>query len=469
MLREFGTSIHRVWLLTDVALCIALFSAFAYHPALAHSSGLSNYGPLLLGTMAISTGLTWQIILGRFGVYESHRRVDLDQLMMRLLLGDVVGALTLAAVLFTIGVTAAPLMPLALGAGMFMIQAATRVPTIVLLRIIRRRGKNFRNIVLVGAGPRARDATDTIARHPEWGHRVVGYVDDGAPDFRPAVPVEKIHKLIDLPALLRTETVDEVLVACPRSMLAGLTPVVRECALVGVPITLLTDLFGDQLPAPKIGSFETLTTLSFAPVHHNELELMVKRAADLLGGAVGLVVFLPVIAVAAALIRFDSRGPVLFRQIRCGLNGRRFEMIKLRTMDVDAESRKHELMHLNEMDGPVFKLENDPRVTRVGALLRRYSIDELPQFWNVLTGDMSLVGPRPPTPDEVIHYQGDTRRRLSMRPGLTCYWQVSGRNEIAFSDWIKLDLLYIDTWSLVNDLVILLRTVPSVLLRRGAR
>lgn len=468
MLRQFGTSIHRVWLLTDVALCIVLFSAFAYHPVLAHSSGLANYGPVWLGAMAISTGLTWQIILGRFGVYESQRRVNLDQLMLRLLLGDVVGGLTLAAVLFTLGVTAAPLMPLALGAGMFMFQAATRVPTMVLLRIIRRRGKNFRNIVLVGAGPRARDATDTIARHPEWGHRVVGYIDDGGPDFRPAVPIEKIHKLIDLPALLRSDAVDEVLVACPRSMLACLTPVVRECALVGVPITLLTDLFGDQLPAPKVGSFESLTTLSFAPVHHNELELMVKRATDILGGALGLVVSLPVIAVAAALIRLDSRGPVLFRQIRCGLNGRRFEMIKLRTMDVGAEGRKHELMHLNQMDGPVFKLENDPRVTRIGALLRRYSLDELPQFWNVLTGDMSLVGPRPPTPDEVIHYQGDTRRRLSMRPGLTCYWQVSGRNEIGFSDWIKLDLMYIDTWSLMNDLVIILRTIPSVLRTRGA-
>ena len=168
-------------------------------------------------------------------------------------------------------------------------------------------------------------------------------------------------------------------------------------------------------------------------------------------------------------IRLDSKGPVFFRQIRCGLNGRHFEMLKLRTMVADAESRKHELLERNEMDGPVFKMKRDPRITAVGHWLRKLSIDEFPQFWNVVKGDMSLVGPRPPTPDEVVHYQGDTRRRLSMRPGLTCYWQVSGRNELSFAEWIKLDLLYIDTWSLMNDAIIILRTIPEVLRARGAR
>lgn len=469
MLRELGGSIHRVQLLADVALCIALFSALAYHPYFADGIGVGGYGPLVIGMLAIFTGLAWQIVLGRFGVYESQRRISVYQLMTRLFLADTVAAGALAALLVTIGVKGSALLPLALGASMFVAQAAIRISGMALLRVMRRRGINFRDVVIVGSGPRARHATATIAEHSEWGLRVVGYIDDGSPDFVPMVPVEQIHKFIDLPALLRTETVDELLVACPRSMLGELGPVVRECALVGVPVTFLTDLFGDQLPVPRVGTFGPFTTLSFAPVHHNEVELMVKRGLDILGGAVGLLLFAPVIAVAAAFIRLNSNGPVFFRQTRCGLNGRRFEMVKLRTMDIDAEDRKQALMHLNEMDGPVFKLEKDPRVTPIGAVLRHYSIDELPQFWNVLKGEMSLVGPRPPTPDEVIHYLGDSRRRLSMRPGLTCYWQISGRNNIGFSDWIKLDLMYIDTWSLMNDLFILVRTVPSVLFGRGAR
>jgi exopolysaccharide biosynthesis polyprenyl glycosylphosphotransferase len=418
--------------------------------------------------MAVCTGLAWQIVLSRFGVYESQRRIGVYELMTRLLLADAVAAGSLAVVLVITGANASALLPLAMGAGMFATQTVTRISGMLLLRIIRRRGSNSRKVVIVGAGPRARHATDTIDWHPEWGLRVVGYIDDGGPDFSPQVPVEKIHKLIDLQWLLRTETVDELLVACPRSMIDALTPVVRECALVGVPVTFLTDLFGDQLPVPKVGTFGSFTTLSFAPIHHNELELMVKRGIDILGATLGLILSLPVIAVSAALIRLASPGPVFFRQVRCGLNGRRFEMLKLRTMDVDAEEKKQDLMHLNEMDGPAFKLENDPRVTPIGAVLRRFSIDELPQFWNTLKGDMSLVGPRPPTPDEVIHYMGDTRRRLSMRPGLTCYWQISGRNEMGFSDWIKLDLMYIDTWSVMNDLYIIAKTIPTVLLARGA-
>jgi lipopolysaccharide/colanic/teichoic acid biosynthesis glycosyltransferase len=159
---------------------------------------------------------------------------------------------------------------------------------------------------------------------------------------------------------------------------------------------------------------------------------------------------------------------VLFRQTRCGLNGRRFEIVKLRTMCANAEQRLDEILHLNEMDGPVFKVKDDPRVTRVGRLLRRYSLDEIPQLWNVLRGDMSLVGPRPPLPHEVSQYESAERRRLSMRPGLTCLWQVSGRNDIGFEEWVRLDLEYIDGWSLYQDFKILVRTVPAVLFGTGA-
>ncbi len=173
-------------------------------------------------------------------------------------------------------------------------------------------------------------------------------------------------------------------------------------------------------------------------------------------------------AAIALAIRLTSSGQVLFRQVRCGLNGRRFTLYKFRTMVEDAERRRPELHHLNEMDGPVFKVRRDPRVTRLGRLLRRYSLDELPQLWNVLSGTMSLVGPRPAIPEEVAQYQRWQRRRLSMRPGLTCLWQISGRNDLDFDRWMELDLEYIDSWSPLLDLKILARTVPVVLSGRGA-
>jgi exopolysaccharide biosynthesis polyprenyl glycosylphosphotransferase len=194
----------------------------------------------------------------------------------------------------------------------------------------------------------------------------------------------------------------------------------------------------------------------------------VKRAIDLTVAGTLLVLAAPALAVAGALIKLTSPGPVLFRQVRCGLYGRPFHMLKLRTMHQDAEQRRKDLEHLNEATGPVFKIRNDPRVTTVGRFLRRWSIDELPQLLNVIRGDMSLVGPRPPIPAEVAQYETFQRRRLSMRPGLTCLWQVNGRSDIGFERWVELDLEYIDAWSLGHDFKILARTVPAVLRGKGA-
>ena len=188
----------------------------------------------------------------------------------------------------------------------------------------------------------------------------------------------------------------------------------------------------------------------------------------MLGAAAVLVVCSPIIVIAAMLVKLNSPGPAFYRQTRCGLNGRPFEMLKLRTLCLDAEAQKIDLMHLNEMDGPVFKIRHDPRITSIGKMLRRWSMDELLQLWNVLRGDMSLVGPRPAVPAEVDRYSVAQRRRLSMRPGLTCLWQVSGRNTISFEQWVKLDVEYIDTWALNLDLKLLLRTVPAVLFGVGA-
>jgi exopolysaccharide biosynthesis polyprenyl glycosylphosphotransferase len=212
-----------------------------------------------------------------------------------------------------------------------------------------------------------------------------------------------------------------------------------------------------------------LPLLSFSSTPSDAIALVAKRAFDLVASAAALVLLAPVLLAIAAAVKLDSPGPVLFRQRRVGLAGRTFTLYKFRSMRQDAEAQRRALEARNEMDGPVFKIRDDPRVTRVGRFLRRTSLDELPQFWNVLRGEMSVVGPRPPIPAEVRRYARWQRRRLSVKPGLTCTWQVSGRNEVDFDRWMALDLDYIDTWSLWGDVRIVLKTIPAVLLGRGAR
>jgi exopolysaccharide biosynthesis polyprenyl glycosylphosphotransferase len=209
--------------------------------------------------------------------------------------------------------------------------------------------------------------------------------------------------------------------------------------------------------------------LAFTRTPSDAIALAAKRLFDVVASGLALLVLAPVFAGIALAIRLDSPGPVFFRQRRVGLNGRSFHMLKFRSMYQDAEQRLEALQAHNEMSGPVFKMKNDPRVTKVGNLLRKTSLDEFPQFWNVFKGEMSIVGPRPPIPAEVREYKRWQRRRLSMRPGITCVWQISGRNNIDFDHWMEMDLDYIDRWSLWGDLAICLKTVPAVLSARGAR
>ena len=468
MLKARERQIQLVTAALDTGLAAVLFFALLQQGGMQDADPAARIATPTALALGLCVGVGWCLIMERFGIYESQRRWSMGERLRRLLGASALGGLILSTLAFALDAPVDRIFPLLLAVALFAALAGVRIATYSLLSAVRRAGSNYRNVLIVGAGPLARAAQDRILDHPEWGQRIVAFLDDGESNFVPAVPIDKIHKFLDVSMLLRRENVDEVLVACPRAMIGALAPVVRECALIGVPVTLLSDLFGDVLPPPRVGRFDSLSTLRFAPVHHSELALALKRAFDITGAFAGLCLSLPVIAVAALAIRLSSDGPVFFRQLRCGRNGRQFEMLKLRTMVADAEHRRADLLELNEMDGPVFKIGNDPRVTRVGRWLRRCSIDELPQLWNVLKGEMSLVGPRPPTPGEVVEYQGSDRRRLSMRPGLTCLWQISGRNEVSFEEWMRLDLDYIDGWSLARDLRIVLATIPSVISGRGA-
>jgi exopolysaccharide biosynthesis polyprenyl glycosylphosphotransferase len=467
LLRDRAGMLSRAIRWTDAALVVGVFVAFLGLSGVEWTIG--RHGDLLrLAALAIAACATWPLALDRLGLYVSQRRTSLPALLYRLLLAGLVPLLATAAVTLAARLPFPARVAALCTLAQFVALALSRTLIVLALRALRRTGRNTRYVVIVGAGPRARQVMQQIDAHAEWGLRIVAFVDEAGAPIAPEIPQELVHKPQDFAQLVREHVIDEVIVACPRSLLGSLEAIVGLCAATGVPLTLLSDLFGDYLPPPRVTQLGSQAALSFAAVHHSRADLALKRVFDLACSALLLLLSAPLIAVAALAIKATSPGPVFFRQTRCGLYARHFRLLKLRTMCEDAEAKQGELRVHNELDGPVFKMRNDPRVTPVGRWLRRFSIDELPQLWNVLVGDMSLVGPRPPMVGEVHEYDPSDRRRLSMRPGLTCIWQVSGRNEIGFDEWVKLDLEYIDRWSLGLDIVLLLKTIPAVLSGRGA-
>jgi exopolysaccharide biosynthesis polyprenyl glycosylphosphotransferase len=418
--------------------------------------------------LVLIASLVWPLALQSTVVERATRQVPIASLLTRLCTAAAAAAVLVSATAFTLGASLPPRLLLACVVAQLVAVSLFRVSILGWLRLARRRGRDVRNLLIAGSGPLARAVQRRVEQHPEWGYAMVGFVDEGGCPIDPAIPAEQVHKFVELPQLMRDHVIDEVVIACPRSLFGELGSIVGVCAEAGVPVTVLSDILGDYFPPPRLTQFDTLAALRFSPVHHDVMGLLLKRGGDLILAGAALLISAPVLAVATVAIKATSPGPVFFHQERCGRNGHRFGMLKLRTMVRDAEERQADLLDRNEMDGPVFKIETDPRVTPVGHVLRRWSIDELPQLWNVLRGDMSLVGPRPPIPAEVARYRTFERRRLSMRPGITCLWQVNGRNQIGFDEWVKLDVEYIDTWSLANDLKILLRTIPAVLRGTGS-
>ncbi len=334
----------------------------------------------------------------------------------------------------------------------------------------RERPANYLQVILVGSGDRAKELMRNYRSQSDWGLNFIGVID---PDTeRVGTEVDGVPVLGEAPSirsLLATHVVDEVVVCLPRTLMGGIGVIVDACEEEGVCLKFLVDVV--DLPNGRL-SLETVgdqPLLNYEPVSHDEGKLIVKRVVELLLTIAFLAVLLPVLVCAALAIKLDSKGPVFYVQQRVGVNKRTFNMLKFRSMHVDADQRLAELEHLNEAEGPIFKMAHDPRVTRVGRLLRRTSIDELPQLFNVLLGHMNLIGPRPMSVRDVDRFsRGVQRRRFSVRPGLACLREVSGRSNLSFDEWLRLDLEYIDHWSLALDLKILLKIVPAVLKGDGA-
>jgi exopolysaccharide biosynthesis polyprenyl glycosylphosphotransferase len=328
-----------------------------------------------------------------------------------------------------------------------------------------------RNIVIVGDGSKAREMGALISSYSDWGLGILGYVavnDAGA--RRKSRQDDVLGTISDIPRIIADNVVDEIIfVGSEPGDLGSFEDVLLACREQGIRTRLAADFFPAKVSTVSMEFLENVPLITFSTTPDHPLSLFVKRAMDVVFSILLLMASLPLMILVALLVKLTSKGPIIYSQVRSGLYGRKFVLYKFRSMQEGAQDVLWEIKHLNEMDGPVFKMRLDPRVTVLGRFLRKYSIDEWPQFWNVLKGDMSLVGPRAPLPEEVLEYTRWQRRRLSVKPGITCLWQVSGRNEIDFHEWMKLDLHYIDNWSLLLDLKILLRTFPVVLFGKGAR
>jgi len=467
VLREqFG---HKVLdlLLTAIAFLTAYF--VCWHGVFGSYEPLdsAHFAFIFLSTM-VCCGLAFDFC----DCYELHGRQTFDRVFLRIAKSVLAGTAGVVLLLYLLQMAGGSRLLMGLFAA-FALMFLTACRAIIHLR--RKRGLNRKEILIIGSRARARELIRYVLANEELGYHIIGCleVNRGSVGENVADGVSVIGLMDDFRSVLLTRAVDEVIFAIPLAKVEKILDYLVFAEEQGVNVRVLPDWQVPELMyQPKVASifieqFVGIPMLMLSSTPRKELALLIKSVVDRILSVLGVVSLAPLFLFIALLIKVSSPGPVFFRQVRCGLNGRTFTLLKFRTMVLEAETLRLQLATANEMDGPVFKIKEDPRVTLVGRFLRKTSLDELPQLINVLRGEMSLVGPRPPLPSEVKDYKHWQRRRLSMKPGLTCTWQVSGRNDIRFEDWMRMDLEYIDRWSLLLDLKLMLKTVPAVIFGTG--
>lgn len=459
MLKEKAKAVNTISTLVDVLLAIISFN-IALYLEFGRVSVLHHKDSVILQLLIV---IFWTLLSKGLGTNILYRSRPYSMVLF-----NCIGLAIIGTVLLVVSAWAFNLFYL--GIGLFLVFAVLDLfftfgfKTLIyqILKGARRKGFNYLNMVLIG-DKSALPFIRQLISHPEWGYRVTAIIGNESllkrcPDIAPMLAEDT-----DLEQLLRDKAIDEVIVCKEVLDPQQLESYVQICSEMGVVFRLYSPFFTMLANKTHMHYFGTTPLLTISNTPMSYLALQSKALFDRVFSAFVLFMLIPAFLVIGIAIKLDSKGPVFFSQKRVGLRGRRFMVHKFRTMVVNAEELKQELMAQNEMDGPVFKIAKDPRITRVGQFLRKTSLDELPQFFNALMGEMSVVGPRPPLPDEVREYERWQLRRLSMKPGITCIWQVSGRNDIPFEEWMKMDLEYIDNWSLKLDFVIFLKTIRTML------
>jgi exopolysaccharide biosynthesis polyprenyl glycosylphosphotransferase len=403
----------------------------------------------------------WVIALAAQGLYRPRARWSIRREAMDVLQAAAVMGVATLSVLFLFKLPDVSRLFLLV---LFPFQAAVTIGTRVIMRLtlerLRVQGRNARYVLVLGGDARAQAFAAKLESHKELGLRITGFLHD-KPFQAINGPWKRLGMLKDLEQVLHTKVVDEVAICLPFEQWGLIDAISRICEEEGKIVRIPMDVLDRAISVGRVEELDGTPVFSLVNGPDRGMALAAKRIFDVAAAVVGLVVLSPLLALLAVLIKLDDGGPVLFRQSRVGLHGRPFDVVKFRTMELDAEARKAGLRAGNEIQGHAFKLTKDPRVTRFGRALRRLSLDELPQLWNVLVGQMSLVGPRPPLPEEVKDYDLWHRRRLSMKPGMTGLWQVRDRRAPRFDQWVAADLEYIDRWSLWLDVKILFQTIPA--------
>ncbi|VAX37820.1 Undecaprenyl-phosphate galactosephosphotransferase [hydrothermal vent metagenome] len=469
MLQKHAFIFRRLMMFADICLVsLAFFLGYIFRNNFegAHLNALSSY--LWILPIFISLWITFLYI---FGMYASFRLKRVYQVLFIIFQAAFCSFIILNSLNYLLKVDVSRAFVFLI----FVISIACLVVEKIILiksfRSIRKKGFNFRHILIVGTGPRAKNFIKHVDNNKEFGLCIVGLVDQDESKVGEMIEgCEVLGALKDISAVLRNQVIDQVIFIVPRSWLSDIEEAILHCEIVGIKVSVAIDLFNLKFAHVKEEGIFGVPLVTFDTTPPEVGPLLVKRLFDIVTSGIALFLLIPVFIVVAILVKKTSKGSVFFKQIRVGVNGRKFMLYKFRTMCQDAEQKLEELKEFNEMEGHAFKMTNDPRITSIGKFLRKFSIDELPQIWNVFTGDMSVVGPRPPIVTEVEKYDHWQRRKFSMRPGITCIWQVEGRNKIVdFNEWMELDLQYIDNWSLAADFKILCRTVPVVLFGVGAK
>jgi len=449
-----------------------LFTAVGESPPITLSEFLSMrikiQNLLIIGVVFAS----WFFIFNLVGIHRSRRLGKISQETFDIFKATTIATfvLLITGFIFNIIIINTNFLVIFWGVSSLLL-ISSRIILRVALKRARLKGHNLRQMIIIGTGERSKKFAEKICQSPELGYHIAGFVDDSWKGLEPFKRTgwKLLGGLDQLQKILKHQVVDEVVIGLPmKSKYDKINTIINLCEEQGIIIRFLSDLFDLNIAKSYVDHLDDTPILTLHSAPMEQWPLLVKRILDVVLSFILLVLLSPLLFIIACLVKFSSRGPVFFIQERVGLNNRKFKLIKFRTMVENAENLRKRIEKLNEVSGPVFKIRKDPRITSLGKFLRRTSIDELPQIFNVLKGEMSLVGPRPPIPREVEQYEWKDTRRLSMKPGITCLWQINGRNNIPFERWMELDKEYIDNWSLRLDLKILAKTIPAVIRGSGA-